>query len=123
MKRLLTLATIFAITALFGFVFTDDASAQATAGKSGKGQFLHQYGPFDDDGDGIPNYQDPDHVKRLDGTGGARALNGKRGGFGPGDGSGNNGIGPRDGTGFGAGKGTGVCDGTGPKGSTQRRGR
>jgi hypothetical protein len=46
-------------------------------------------------------------------------------GYGPGDGAGNQGSGPKDGTGFGPGKGTGSgeCDGTGPKGSNNRRGR
>jgi len=38
--------------------------------------------------------------------------------YGPGNGTGNSGIGPKDGTGYGAkyGAGTGNCDGTGPKG-------
>jgi hypothetical protein len=47
-----------------------------------------------------------------------------RGGYGPGDGTGNQGIGPKDGTGYGPGAaaGTGICDGTGPKGKVMRRG-
>ncbi len=87
----------------------------------------------DDDGDGIPNGKDSDYVKPKDGTGrqfgklngGSKMMNGKRGGNGPGDGTGNKGIGPRDGSGFGPGNGTGtgVCDGTGPKGKTQQGGR
>jgi hypothetical protein len=52
---------------------------------------------------------------------------GRRGGYGPGDGTGNQGMGPRDGTGYGpgagAGNGTGNCDGTGPKGRGFRGGR
>lgn len=41
-------------------------------------------------------------------------------GYGPGNGTGNRGLGPRDGTGYGPGAASGNCDGTGPKG--QRRG-
>lgn len=78
---------------------------------------------FDSDGDGIPNGQDPDFVKPEDGTG-RKMMNGKNtqtkfGGnkYGPGNGTGNNGVGPKDGTGYGSGNGTGTCDGTGPKGN------
>lgn len=42
--------------------------------------------------------------------------------WGPGDGTGNNHIGPQDGTGYGPGGGTGLCDGTGPNGK-KRGGR
>ncbi len=64
----------------------------------------------DADGDGIPNCQDPDYVRPQDGTGnkfghkvGAGNRNGQKGpGF--------------KGVGSNAGNGTGVCDGTGPKG-------
>lgn len=52
-----------------------------------------------------------------------------RGGYGPGNGTGNQGSGPKDGTGYGAKagqkNGTGTCDRTGPKGQqrgTQSRG-
>jgi len=78
----------------------------------------------DIDGDGIPNGQDPDFVRPQDGTGQMK-MNGWNwrsmfGGYryGPGNGTGNNGICPRNGTGYGAGNGTGrgICDGTGPKG-------
>lgn len=132
MKRILSLAMAFALVALFGFAATDEANAQTTGTPLGKGQ-IHAYGPFDDDGDGIPNCNDPDFVKPQDGTGrqfgksngGSKFMSGKRGGYGPGDGTGNNGIGPRDGSGYGpgSGTGTGVCDGTGPKGKIERRGR
>jgi hypothetical protein len=85
----------------------------------------------DDDGDGIPNGQDPDYVPPLDGTGkkwGSRAAMvgtmfwtrsfysilshswmpierwvARAGGWGPGDGTGNGGVGPGDGTGYGPG--------------------
>jgi len=62
----------------------------------------------DADGDGIPNCQDPDYVKPQDGTGnkyGQKALNrlnGQKLGF--------------RGSKLGVDGGTGVCDGTGPKG-------
>jgi hypothetical protein len=128
MKRILSLATAFALVALFSFIATNEANAQTAGAPFGKGQF-HAYGPFDDDGDGIPNCDDPDFFKPKDGTGrqfgklngGSKFMNGKRGGYG----TGNKGIGPRDGSGFGPGNGTGIgiCDGTGPKGNVGRRGR
>ena len=68
----------------------------------------------DANGDGIcDNYQ-------AGRAGQGRGQRGRRGGYGPGDGAGHQGMGPRDGTGYGAGSGVN-CDGTGPKG--QRRGR
>lgn len=51
----------------------------------------------DADGDGIPNGQDPDYTRPLDGTG--SKFKGDRSGFG-----------------YGYKRGSGVCDGTGPKG-------
>ena len=65
----------------------------------------------DDDGDGVPNGQDPDWVKPLDGTGYKAQHKIVKGSF-------------RTGT-MAAGRttGTGVCDGTGPKGTAQRKGR
>ncbi|NWF88730.1 MAG: hypothetical protein HXY50_04620 [Ignavibacteriaceae bacterium] len=77
----------------------------------------------DIDGDGIPNGQDPDYVRSQNGTGQkkmyGRNLQTTFGGnkYGPGNGKGNSGIGPKDGTGNGSGNGTGSCDGTGPKGN------
>lgn len=89
-------------------------------------------GAPDDDGDGIPNGQDPDYTRPQDGTGnqwrrggsigpvwlmpyfagafGVVSLNSiaipvQVGGYGPGDCTGNGGIGPRDGTGYGPGPG------------------
>ncbi len=41
-------------------------------------------------------------------------------GWGPGNGTGNNQIGPQDGTGYGPGGTSGICDGTGPKGRRAR---
>lgn len=83
---------------------------------------------FDSDGDGIPNGQDPDFVKPEDGTG-RKMMNGKNnqnkfGGnkYGPGNGTGNNGVGPKDGTGYGSGNGTGSGNCTG-SGNGNRGGR
>lgn len=123
---------IFSLVFLLSFYFiAPDTNAQ-TKTKNGKSfvdlngdgicdQFQAGYG-FDDDGDGIPNGQDPDYVKPEDGSGN-KFMKGTmnknkfgKGGFGPGDGTGNSGLGPRDGTGYGLGSGTGTCDGTGPKG-------
>jgi len=82
---------------------------------------------IDSDGDGIPNGKDADYVRPQDGSG-QKFMNGKNyqnkfGGnkYGPGDGTGNNGVGPKDGSGYGSGSGTGTgnCDGTGPKGYTR----
>lgn len=93
---------------------------------------------YDDDGDGIPNGQDPDYVPPADGTGRkfgtaaqepqgplARLQNWFRfrfmhlfgfelapSGYGPGNGDGNGGVGPKDGTGYGPGPfGDGECGG------------
>ncbi len=65
----------------------------------------------DADGDGIPNGQDPDWVKPQDGTGHKAAHKIGKGAF-------RTGL-----TAAGRASGTGVCDGTGPKGSAQRKGR
>jgi hypothetical protein len=87
----------------------------------------------DADGDGIPNGQDPDWTKPLDGSGykdqnrigrpdGTEMTQGQKAGkvnksnFGKG--SFRTGM-----TAAGRTTGTGVCDGTGPKGSAQRKGR
>jgi hypothetical protein len=91
----------------------DDAAATPTPAAS-----KATVGPnfVDADGDGIC-----DHFQaRSEVRGAARGRSGKRG-YGPGDGTGNQGIGPRDGSGYGPGGGSGNCDGTGPKG--QGRGR
>ena len=79
------------------------------------------------DNDGIPNGKDEDFTRPQDGTG-AQHRYGKqsqnksgKGSFGPGDGTGNSGIGPKDGSGNGP--ASGECDGTGPKGSAQGKGK
>jgi hypothetical protein len=130
MTRFLSLTLALSLAAFLGSLTIDTASAQTTppGGKAAQGA---KWGSFDDDGDGILNCQDPDYVRPHDGTGkklgkmhGGKSMNGK-GGYGPGNGAGNNGIGPRDGSGYGktsgAGSGTGVCDGTGPKGKGRNR--
>ena len=87
----------------------------------------------DADGDGIPNGQDPDWVKPQDGTGlkaqhkngqpdeaemtkGQKAGKATKSSFGKG--SFRTGM-----QGAGRTTGAGVCDGTGPKGTAQRKGR
>lgn len=116
MKRIFSLAIVLTVLAVFAFVTTDAAYAQGK-GRMGEKKAQQQYGPFDQDGDGIPNGQDPDFVKPRDGSGkqfGKLHRSGRRMGYGSGDGSGACGIGPLGGSGFGS--GTGICDGTGPKG-------
>jgi len=81
---------------------------------------------IDSDGDGIPNGQDPDYVKPKDGTGQQHRngkgenKNGKM--WGPNDGTGNSGIGPKDCTGYGSGSGNNGGSGNG-SGSGKRGGR
>jgi type II secretory pathway pseudopilin PulG len=72
----------------------------------------------DDDGDGVPNGQDPDWVKPQDGTGyKGQNQNGRITKSGFGKNSFRNGL-----QGAGRTTGTGVCDGTGPKGAAKRKG-
>jgi hypothetical protein len=84
---------------------------------------------MDDDGDGIPNGQDPDYTQPEDGSGNMYRHQNKvmtqngSGGYGPGDGTGNSGIGPNDGSGFGPGNGTGTGDITDPKGIKKGSGK
>jgi hypothetical protein len=113
MKRLGIFGAAFATALLVASV-----SHAQTAPATGNGKPV-TVGPnfVDSDGDGI--------CDNCTGTGqGTQARRGKsgtggKGGYGPGNGTGNQGVGPRDGSGFGP--GTGGCDGTGPKG--QQRGR
>ena len=121
MKQILSFSVAIAALAVLTILNNSTALAQTGSNQLGKGA-MQQWGPFDDDGDGIPNGLDPDYVKPNDGTGHqfgklngrAKWMYGKGFGYGPGMGLGNQGIGPRNGSGYGP--GTGTCDGTGPKG-------
>jgi hypothetical protein len=113
------LLPIIALALVGGSLWAVDAAARplwAGTGACG-GTGLNS---ADADGDGIPNCVDPDYVPPRDGTGRqlgrgflvpagpygmvvwmpVRSL---WGGWGPGDGTGNGGVGPRDGSGFGPG--------------------
>jgi len=119
-----------ALLLAFGIVLTNEAAAQEQVQARTKiqqkvqakvqVQAKAQTGPLfvDADGDGIC---DNLGAKLRQGKGRMNAMHGKR--HGPGDGTGNQGIRPMDGTGFGpgSGQGTGVCDGTGPKGRGGRK--
>ena len=109
----LTLSLALAVTLIA--LGADQGQAQTAGKQLGKGAMYH-YGPFDNDGDGIPNGQDPDYVRPQDGTGhkfgkmdGAGKMNGMGKMYGKSNGQG---LGQRNRSGSGA----GVCDGTGPKG-------
>ncbi len=139
MKKIGKILMTSGIVLILGlYLNTSELNAQNKVNKTGKGFIdLNNDGindnAIDSDGDGVPNCVDPDFV-------GAQKRNsnqysfgyrhnykynnaqGNGNGFGPGDGTGHSGIGPRDGTGYGPGAGSGVCDGTGPKGK-QRGGR
>ncbi len=109
MKRtaLLTIAVVFSVLFL-----ASTANAQTTGSGQGKGVKTNW---VDANGDGIcDNF----------GTSNQGSMNSGKG-FGKKDGTGNP-LRPQNGTGYGAKggnlTGTGVCDGSGPKGSAARRG-
>jgi hypothetical protein len=111
MKRLM----ILTLGAVVAFAATANAQSNPKAADP-NAPAQAQVGPrfVDNDGDGICDlYQ---------GGAGTRAGNAARRGNGARDGSGNQGVGPRDGSGYGAGSGNcgGTCDGTGPKGQGRR---
>ena len=114
MNRILSVVTMLAVLGLLSTFNSDTAYAQ-TGKQSAKGA-MHEYGPFDEDGDGIPNGQDPDFVKPKDGSGHkfGQTGNGNKNSKGQG-----NSYGPGKGNGLGSGSGT--CDGTGPKGKGRGR--
>jgi hypothetical protein len=106
MNRLTSFVLAIGLVAAVLAFNIDGASAQTTT-VPGKGAAQKSWGSFDDDGDGIINCQDPDYVRPMDGTG--KKLGKMHGGqFGKGNGSHNAGSVTCT--------GTGVCDGTGPKG-------
>ncbi len=119
MKRTISMMLALAVVLLFAAWTQSDAYSQAAEKQQGKGGMQQRgVGMFDDDGDGIPNGQDPDFTRPRDGTGKklGRMNHGGRGAIGSGSclGSGARGNGPRDGSGP---RGQiGLCDGTGPKG-------
>ena len=136
MKAIKRISIIAGLALFLGVFFLQtDTSAQQYKGNGAGLHFVDLNGDgindnaLDADGDGVPNCLDADYVRPMDGSGNqmGKGKAGKfgKGGYGPGNGTGNQGIGPKDGTGFGAanGTGTGVCDGTGPKGSSLRGGR
>ncbi len=108
MKRIIRASLTLALVGALGILFTHDTLAQQKgAGKVRGTQFVDQ------DGDGVCDNYTARSSQKL-----ANTRNGK--GYGPGNGMGNMGQGPKDGTGYGkmAGNGTGLCDGTGPKGGS-----
>ncbi len=137
MKNKTKISFITGLAILLGFFLTSNISfaQQKQVNKAVKGNINLNgtggyYYQFDSDNDGIPNCLDSDYVRPMDGSGrkfmrGSSSLRGGRGGYGPGNGTGNAGVRPQNGTGYGAGTGirTGVCDGTGPKGNARRSGR
>jgi hypothetical protein len=115
MKR----AVILSIGLLMMLAAATAASAQTQPAQNPQRPAGTTVGPnfVDVNGDGIcDNFQS--------GTRAGRGMKAGRGGYGPGDGTGNMHVGPKDGTGYGPGAagGTGICDGTGPKGKAMRRG-
>lgn len=117
--KLIALAFIAMLTVL---AFTSAPVVADPPGNGGGGICPNPNAP-DDDGDGIPNGQDPDYVPPCDGSNRHRGPGyGYRWmlrwgiqpayfggiwvgtfGWGPGDGTGNGGVGPQDGTGYGPG--------------------
>ena len=106
--------TLILIVGLAVFLWTTDAGSQTQSQQQTTNQArLRQHALQDANGDGIC-----DHCGNPVGSGkanaqGKAAKNGKH--WGPGDGTGNQGVGPRDGTGYGAqsGQKMGPHDGTG----------
>jgi hypothetical protein len=123
MKRMMSAIFAIVVVGLFAAWTQAEAYSQGPGKEQGKAG-TQQQNMFDDDGDGIPNCQDPDYTRPRDGSGkklgqmhrGAKAGQGM--GKGNGSGQGYRG-GPRDGSGP-AGQ-LGVCDGTGPKGKGRGR--
>jgi hypothetical protein len=69
-----------------------------------------------------PGFVDADGDGVCDNCGGSPKGQGqkvRKGGYGPGDGTGNRGVGPRDGSGYG--RGTPGCTGSGPRGRGRGR--
>ncbi|KUO59954.1 MAG: hypothetical protein RBS48_07355 [Ignavibacteriaceae bacterium] len=148
MKKLLSIAAVFALVFAYTNISAQEKPADkpnvdppkehGTHFVDANGDGFNDNAP-DHDGDGIPNGVDPDYTgskfqkgKRAfidlngdginDNAGQGRQNKGKgmKGKYGPGNGTGNQGVGPQDGTtGNGAGNSAGTQDGTG----TQKRGK
>ena len=123
MKRLINLTVILLVLS----VFTSSIFAQQEANKQNRKMVKAQtlqgtstQGPnwIDADGDGICDNVGTSARNQMKDVNGKGQKGNKKGGLGDGTG-----LRPQDGTGFGSGNGTGVCDETGPKGSTRRSGR
>jgi hypothetical protein len=116
MKRFTKAITALALMAALGVLATQSAAAQQKGtGTGARGSHF-----VDQNGDGV--------CDNFGTNAGQKMGNGPKGkGYGPGDGTGNMGQGPKDGTGNGAKTGTctgtGVCDGSGPKGTQMQRGK
>ena len=110
MKRLMIGAAVFG----WAMVISGAAGAQST----GTTRPPDRVGPafVDANADGVC-----DNCTGTPPGQGQKVRKGK-GGYGPGNGTGNQGVGPRDGSGYRRGGG-GNCTGTGPKGQGQRRQR
>ncbi len=111
MNRIASFALAIGLVA-FVLAFTVDSASAQTTGGTGKAAAQKSWGSFDDDGDGIINCQDPDYVRPMDGTG-KKLGNRHAGQFGKGIGQKYQGKVDSP--------GTGVCDGTGPKGKGRGR--
>jgi hypothetical protein len=116
MKCIINAMLTLALVGAFSLMVTNSAMSQQKGAGIGKrgAQFIDQ------NGDGV--------CDNFGTKSGQKMGNGNKGkGFGPGDGTGNKGKCPKDGTGYGSksvsGTGTGICDGTGPKGNQGKRGR
>jgi hypothetical protein len=120
MKRSISFVIALALAILIAGWTQPTAYSQGANKQQGKAatavqQQGQKVGMFDDDGDGIPNCQDPDYTRPRDGTG--KKLGRMHQGWRSGpncQGCRGWGMGPRDGSGP---RGQmGLCDGTGPKG-------
>jgi hypothetical protein len=120
-RKAMALAGLFMILGA-GLALADD-QAQASVRTRARTMFMDQDCDGindvlrDHDNDGIPNCQDPDWTRPEDGTG----YKNRFGGNGSGNRNGNR-QGFHGGQGWG-GFGGGICDGTGPKGNLNRKGR
>lgn len=138
MKKLLSILALVVLIAAYSNLSAQTQNPPINHGKNfvdANGDGYNDNAP-DADGDGIPNGLDPDYTGAklqknkfvdLNGDGindnaGQKGRKNGKGGYGPQDGIGNKGVGPKNGTGNGAGSGTANCDGTGPKGNRGNRG-